>query len=816
MKLSRFINVLVVASMVLVILGTSYSPVAAQDPEYAYVPGEVVVGFASDGRVSEGFVAEASALASSAGAEVKNQRENIALLSFAPDADVNAIAREIQDQAGVSFAEPNYIYALPKDVLTSAEAKASVSQFQQTYVMRRAFKSAQIGRHDNKIAASAPGNGLQQQAVPIEALHSMRTVGANKKIMATYPNDPYLWEGGWSWVGADIVSPNITASANICEIDTGVDYTHPDLIKIVSGVAVPQIIKGYDFVNGDADPMDDNGHGTHVAGIMVAVKGNGKGISGVSTGKVVAVKALDGQGFGTNMDIAAAIQFCAARTDIRVINMSLGGPASNAINNAINTAVNVKGKLVVSSAGNDGTDTPNYPAAYSVNYPNKVIAVAASGQYYEYPVGSGDWYIDYDCRADYSNYGPWVNVTAPGSGIYSTTPYDKPFWMNDFYGVYTRYDSLDGTSMAAPYISAAAARRWGYKPLETNDQIGYDVINTGPWQTVDYLSDGACWPTSMDGKYQLNVAALLDRGAASAYAYDAAVGTSLNGATLTLHHWTGTGVSAALNSGVVTPYIHKSYPWESDPTRVYTWYSSYVDFINVPVDCGGYWNYTAKVNKAGYTASPQGLWWWNDVCPGSWAFLGNANVPPKSGNFDVVTTWFGYNYNADTDADLDLNVWLPYIPNGFNGQPANFMVGLEGSTYGEVEPNGGMTYFPYARLKRDGGSALGDWLYVEDITVRNRSVAHDGLVANAGLPYYPGTYTVNLTDHGQNSSGFPLLGGDAWSPYVFIWKDGVIKWVTWNSCNNHWWGALTITSGASGSASYSDIDACSTSAFGPY
>ena len=132
------------------------------------------------------------------------------------------------------------------------------------------------------------------------------------------------------------------------------DYSHPDLTS--------NIIKGYDFVNGDADPMDDFGHGTHVAGIIAAKMNNGLGMAGVSTGKVVAVKVLGSQGWGTNFDVAAGINYCANRTDVKVLSMSLGGSDdSDAVYTAVGYAVNTKGKLLVAAAGNASSSTANLP-----------------------------------------------------------------------------------------------------------------------------------------------------------------------------------------------------------------------------------------------------------------------------------------------------------------------------------------------------------------------------------------------------------------------------------------------------------------------
>ena len=257
--------------------------------------------------------------------------------------------------------------------------------------------------------------------------------------------------------------------------------------------SLAELINGYDFVNNDAVPVDDHGHGTHVAGIITAVGNNGKGIMGASTAKVVAVKVLTAQGWGTNYDIAAGINFCANRTDVKILSMSLGGSSpSNAIHNALDYAVNTKGKLTIIAAGNENSSDPSYPAYYAVDpeFENKVIAVGASGISYEDPPGSDEWYLDNWCRAEYSNFGEWVTITAPGTEIYSTTPYDKPFYMNYYDGVDTRYAALSGTSMATPLVAAAAARRWGYQPSETNNQIGYDLWDYG----MSLYADDSCWP----------------------------------------------------------------------------------------------------------------------------------------------------------------------------------------------------------------------------------------------------------------------------------------------------------------------------------
>jgi subtilisin family serine protease len=100
--------------------------------------------------------------------------------------------------------------------------------------------------------------------VSTQLLRSMKSIRKGK-TQTTYPNDPELWwNNGWDWIQADVIWPNATVAKNVCVLDTGVDYLHKDL-------TTTRVLKGKDWVNNDADPMDDNGHGTHVAGIISAL-----------------------------------------------------------------------------------------------------------------------------------------------------------------------------------------------------------------------------------------------------------------------------------------------------------------------------------------------------------------------------------------------------------------------------------------------------------------------------------------------------------------------------------------------------------------
>ncbi|MCZ2289619.1 MAG: S8 family serine peptidase [Anaerolineales bacterium] len=236
----------------------------------------------------------------------------------------------------------------------------------------------------------------------------------------TYPNDPnYQTQYGLTNIRAPQGWDLSTGASwvTIAVIDTGVDLLHPDLMY--------KTIAGYDFVNNDTIPQDDNGHGTHVAGIAAAMSNNGEGIAGVSWGaNIMPLKVLDGSGNGTYANVAAAIIW-ATDHGAQVINMSLGGLYPSAtLEDAVIYAY-THGMVQVAAAGNSGSGSVLYPAKYA-----PVIAVAATD--------------NFNTRAGFSNYGPEVDLAAPGVNILSLYPGGG-------------YGYRSGTSMAAPFVSGLAA-----------------------------------------------------------------------------------------------------------------------------------------------------------------------------------------------------------------------------------------------------------------------------------------------------------------------------------------------------------------------
>lgn len=209
------------------------------------------------------------------------------------------------------------------------------------------------------------------------------------------------------------------AGVKVGVIDTGIDYRHPDLAANYAG--------GIDLVNNDADPMDDNGHGTHVSGTIAAVD-NTLGVLGVAPGvKLYGIKVLDANGSGTYAQVIAGLDWAAAN-HMQVVNLSLGGSVgSSALQTAVDNAFKA-GVVVCAAAGNSG-GAVGFPAAYP-----SCICVSA---------------VDANKQiAAFSSRGPEVDVAAPGTGVLSTYPN-------------AAYATMQGTSMATPHVAAVAALVWG-------------------------------------------------------------------------------------------------------------------------------------------------------------------------------------------------------------------------------------------------------------------------------------------------------------------------------------------------------------------
>ncbi|HEX8854063.1 MAG TPA: S8 family peptidase [Thermoleophilaceae bacterium] len=268
---------------------------------------------------------------------------------------------------------------------------------------------------------------------------------------ATTPDDPYYsldYAVVNSPQGHDIDAPDAwgtrTSCSKVATLDTGVDTDHPDLTaNILKTSDKPNNDKdddhngyvddtyGWNVINGKGSGEDDNGHGTHVAGIIGALGNNANGIAGVCwSTKIVPVKFMNSKGKGSTSNAIDGIHY-AVHAGVKIINCSFGSSAkSSSLEDAVQYAKS-NGVLIVVAAGNDSENidkSPIYPASYT---DGNILTVAAS--------------TSSDTLASFSNYGPkGVDVAAPGDSIFST-----------YLG--GGYKTLSGTSMAAPYVSGVAA-----------------------------------------------------------------------------------------------------------------------------------------------------------------------------------------------------------------------------------------------------------------------------------------------------------------------------------------------------------------------
>jgi serine protease len=240
------------------------------------------------------------------------------------------------------------------------------------------------------------------------------------------------------------------SGVSIGVVDQGVKYDHPDLDGNMDGSVSNY---GRDFVDSDSDPypdsLQDEYHGTHVAGISAAEIDNGEGVTGIGNSSVLSGRALSEQGSGSTGDIADAVQW-AADQGCDVINLSLGGGGyTDTMKNAVQYATN-NGALVVAAAGNDGQGSVSYPAAYS-----ECLAVSA---------------LDPDeTLASYSNYGSAIELAAPGTNVLST-------WTDD------AYNKISGTSMATPVVAGVAGlalAQYDLTPQELRDHLKATAVDVG-------------------------------------------------------------------------------------------------------------------------------------------------------------------------------------------------------------------------------------------------------------------------------------------------------------------------------------------------
>jgi subtilisin family serine protease len=352
---------------------------------------------------------------------------------------------------------------------------------------------------------------------PVVAAEALRATGLFRAVcpnyrmhaFATLPDDTYL---GAQWYvddpgDGDVDLPEAwdlekgSSAVAIGIMDTGVDLGHPDLAGQIwtnpgeipgDGIdndanGLTDDVHGWDFGNGDNDPnpqptFDPDGidigfHGTFVAGIASAATNNAEGIAGAGWHcRILPLKVTDAAGEFTTAAITAAFQY-AAGLRVSVLNMSFGGPGDPGVPEYFQALVDLAdsaGVLCVAAAGNDGLDTPTYPAAC-----DRVLAVAAT---------------DYDnLRTDFSNWGSWVDIAAPGTLMWSSIcrNYIADDWSQIIY-LFLGWDGEnpymygDGTSFASPLVAGACGLVRNAEPGLSPQQVLHHVLVTGDTLAYDH------------------------------------------------------------------------------------------------------------------------------------------------------------------------------------------------------------------------------------------------------------------------------------------------------------------------------------------
>jgi subtilisin family serine protease len=261
----------------------------------------------------------------------------------------------------------------------------------------------------------------------------------------------------------------------VAVIDSGVG-PHPDLTGKIAG--------GWNHVNNNSNFADGNGHGTHVAGIIAANTDNATGIAGICWGcRILAEKSLNNDGIGDTLHSAAAVTHAVNR-GAQVLNMSFGSQDRNeSLVKALRKAYEAN-RVVVASAGNRNTSRKNYPGAYH----NERFAdwFGRNPRDYYVPNLTVAATTPDDRRAEFSNFGDWVDLAAPGTGIMSTVPTSNRLWIDGFeLCQFASYCEVDGTSQAAPIVAGAAALLRSENPAWSEAQVRARIL-----QTVKPLSTG--------------------------------------------------------------------------------------------------------------------------------------------------------------------------------------------------------------------------------------------------------------------------------------------------------------------------------------
>ncbi|MEO5969534.1 MAG: S8 family peptidase [Bdellovibrionia bacterium] len=437
------------ATCLLFLLALFSSPIAKGAD---FVPGEVLV------KYKESVVrnrAQVNSFYDSMGVRSVNrfsdQQAGFEQLFLDEEDHVQDVVERLRKNDSVEYAQPNYIlHILPvlsqkfQEVQETEEEECSPAGSLSFFSSCKLLGLVRGGRGKPRAAIRPEIQSLASEDIPYQADPKLSRLYGITKVGAL---------AAW-------LTNKGSKSVIVANIDTGIDYNHEDLAFNMWRNPNPSKgdLVGYDFVHKDGLPYDDNEHGTHTAGTIGAVGGNGVGISGVNQRvSLMALKFLSGEGDGTTADAIRAIDYAVSH-GAKVLNNSWGGPgdktgADNLMLREAFERAKKKDVLFITAAGNEGNDNDgpgaDFPAGFAMDNQISVAATDAD-----------------DELASFSNYGKrTTHLAAPGVDIYSTVPGGK-------------YKVLSGSSMACPHVAGAAALLWSAHPNWNYKQIKAALLNS--------------------------------------------------------------------------------------------------------------------------------------------------------------------------------------------------------------------------------------------------------------------------------------------------------------------------------------------------
>jgi len=356
--------------------------------------------------------------------------------------------------------------------ISVAQKVTALDTFQQTFVKNHVPSGISVKKRLTRVANAIVVQGNESKVLALSKLPSVKRIVKSTPVKKFLADSVAMINADKVWQEKDAFGNSITGEGVVVAvIDSGVDYTHSDLGGCIG--AACKVIGGYDFVDNDNDPMDIDGHGTHVAGIVAA---NGSVVGVAPDASILAVRVLDENGDGVNIHIVEGIEYAVdpdgnPNTDdgADVINLSLGGPgdADDLVASAVDAAT-ASGVTVIVAAGNGGEYL-------------EIGGLSPSSARSAITVGSVE---PNGTISSFSSKGPLLNssfgkpeLAAPGGNIYSLA-------------IGESYTTESGTSMAAPHVAGAAALLKQARPTLTPQQIKSILMSSAQSDANDSFQRG--------------------------------------------------------------------------------------------------------------------------------------------------------------------------------------------------------------------------------------------------------------------------------------------------------------------------------------